>query len=208
MRTAYNLAQRAGRAFVVATLALGVHAAQAYSVSLAPTSQTVLQGAIVQVKVTAADVMPGGLGSFDFTLGFDGGILALDSVLDGGVLGVSFLGWTEGADTLDISDISFSDSADLLLQQDQLLRASTDPTPSLTLFTLNFRTIGFGTSGLSFTRGTLSDVTGAEVLFTRADGSVTVLENLTVPVPGTLGLVLAACLAGAVTRRRLALPPG
>ncbi len=206
MFIAKSLAQRAVRAFATAALALGVHAVQAYSVNMAPAAQTVFQGSIVQVRVTAADVLPGGLGSFDFTLGFDSGILALDSVLDGGVLGVSFLGWTERVDSLEISDISFTDSADLLIQQDQLLRASTDPTPSLTLFTLNFRTIGIGTSALSFSSGALADVTGALVAFTRTDGSVNVLENLTVPSPGTLGLVLAAGLAGAVTRRKRTLP--
>jgi hypothetical protein len=205
MHTAKHIAQRAGRVFVMAAMALGAHAAQAYTVSLGPASQTFVQGDVVTATVTASasDLSLIGLGAYNFDFTFDGSILSFVSAASALALGAGsdFL-YAPSTDALSLLEVSQIDAASLLaLQADELSRST-----ELTLFTLTFNAIAPGTTTLAFSDGAMSDVNGGNQQFfgefSSSDTRITVLENLTVPVPGTLPLVLAAAMAGVLVRRR------
>jgi hypothetical protein len=196
----------AGRWLAAAALALGLQGAQAYTVSLLPAVQTVLQGDVVTVTVsTRSDQLIDGVGAYNFDFVFDATILSFNSSASAFSLGA-------GSDFLDISDnlngtltvFEVSQLDVTALRELQLERI--DGFAELVLFTLTFNTVSPGTTALGFTSGAMSDVRGDnEQLFGEfisLDTTITVLENLGVPTPGTLPLVLAAVLAGAMVRRR------
>jgi hypothetical protein len=200
-----------GQGLAVAGLALAALASHGYTVTLSPASQTVSQGTRVSVEVTAGDVIgSGGLGAYDFIFAFDHRYLSFQSLDVSSILGVTsgdeFLTST-GDELLVFRIFEETDLAALLAQQGD---AYSMGRLQATLFTLNFDTVGVGTSSLSFSDGHMSDVSGENEIglggMAHNTASITVLENLAVPVPGTLSLVLAAALAGVVSRRGRALP--
>lgn len=193
-------------------LACAAAGASAYTVSITPASQTVVLGAQVEVAITTGDVVgDGGLGSFDFVVGYDSSILTFDRVDMASVLGTTFgfdtFSEVGSAGSFSISHI-FDDlpAALLALQTNEFLQRN-----DAVLFTLRFNTLSAGTSLLSFTDVFLSDVEGnnqkslalGEIGATGA--SVTVQERVQgVPTPGTLPLLAAALLAAACMPRRRA----
>ncbi len=171
--------------------------ASAYSLSVAPTSQTVGLGTEVSVAVRVSNTQPGGLGSYDFRFNFDGAVLAFDRFSDGAGLGAAIgLGVTQLGNSLLVSDFSLETVPDLLALQ----------SADFTLFTLVFDTVGLGTSLLDLSAITVFDASGAMVAATSGAGSITVQAGNSVPEPASWALVGLALAAG--LSRRKAPSPG
>lgn len=181
-------------ALVVAAGALSVQA-QAYTVSLLPAVQTVNMGATVAVDVMLSDLGSQGVGSYDFVLGFDSTVLGFDRVEDGFSLGIALgLVPTLTGNSLRLIDFSLDDPLWLASQQ----------AGDLTLFTVYFNAVNVGSSLLNMLTGTLSDVNGGILSFTSNSATVTVQAGTPAPMPepGTVGLLLAAAVSAALSRRR------
>jgi uncharacterized protein (TIGR03382 family) len=174
-------------------LAAGHGSAGAYALTVSPFAQTASLGSEVGVALTVADVLPGGLGGYNFDISFDAGILSFGRIVDAQGLGLAFgLVSVAGAGLLSVADASLESESDLLALQSE----------SFTLFTVYFDAVGLGTSALSLDAVAFADAAGNAVSPSAVGGSVTVLPNNAVPVPGTLSLVLVAALAGQFRRRR------
>lgn len=166
--------------------------ASAHSLSFDPQNQTTALGGEATVTVRISDVLPAGLGAYDFDVRFDPSILAFDRAIDGFGLGVAIgLGALSGAGTVTVSDFSLESVADLLALQGD----------AFPLFSLVFDTLAEGTSALGFELVNLGDAAGNPLApSTLGAGSITVAR--VVPEPGALALVLAASLAGVAARGR------
>ncbi|MGY4829031.1 cohesin domain-containing protein [Sphaerotilaceae bacterium SBD11-9] len=169
--------------------------ANAYTVTVNPADQTTSVGSEISVSVTVGDLFPGGLGSYNLDLSFQGGVLGFDRVVDGFGMGGAFgLSYALNGDVLTLADTSLDDVDTLLALQ----------SPSFTLFTVYFDALAEGTSFLSLSGITLADAYGIEGAFTSTGGSVTVQSVSAVPEPGTLPLVLLGGLACVWAGRRSA----
>lgn len=176
--------------------------------SLRPVDQTVPLGTSASVVLGISDFLPGGLGSYQFTLGFDPAILSSSGLADrlnmGFAVGAGFLA---GADAITVNDTSLEATADLVALQ----IAAVDTTGFLPLVEFTFDTIGLGTSPLSLrlAEGCAADfqTSGICTLLTleTTNGSITVTQATGVPEPATSALAGLALLSLAwAGRRRLA----
>jgi hypothetical protein len=191
-----SIVSRASRWAAGAALALTALTSSAYTVSLTPATQTVGLGSEVVVDLVLSDLGPAGLGSFDFNLTFDTGLLDYLAFVDGGSLGFSVgLSVFQAGNVLTISDFSFDDPA-------ALLAAQQGAGAEITLASLRFGTLAAGPVDLLLSTGAISDVFGVAVDFTQADAEVVITERQAVPTPGTGALVFAAGLAAFLNRRR------
>lgn len=196
--TTWMSVRKWGRGVLLAAASvLAIGQADAYTVSLSPVAQTVDRGSVVAVDVVISGLGGTGLGSYSLDLGFDAGILAFDRAVDAFNMGDAVgLFVTPDAGTLVLTDASFDDP--------DVLRARQGDT--FTLLTLYFNTLALGTADLAFNAGSaLSDVYSNAVQFLTVGATVTVIEGSgggTAPAPGSLPLVLAACAAALVARRR------
>lgn len=203
-------AQRCGHWLAGLALVLSSAAAGAYSVTMSPAAQSVAQGTEVTVTITTGDVTgDGGLGAYDFAIGYDSNILSFAGIEYGTLLGTTsgdqFAFENSGVGSLLLlQTFDETNLATLLQLQGDFFANRSDP---VTLFTLRFSTIGLGISQITFDGGSMSNV-GATVLPTdiadiaHNSASVEVFANLAVPAPGTLPLVAAALMAAAVLPRR------
>lgn len=160
--------------------------ASAFMLSFNPVDQTVGLGQKAQVEVVVDDVLPDGLGNYDFDVLFDHTILAFDQAVDGMGLGFSFgLDVLPDTGKITLSDFSLDTVQDLLAQQ----------TNGFTLLTLIFDTLAVGTSDLEIDRLNLADAAGNPITPDPvAKGSVTV-EAQQIPEPGSLALLAVGGLA-------------
>jgi hypothetical protein len=171
--------------------------ARAILIELAPSNQTVAPGAGVSVDLNISGLGLGAapsLGVWELDIGFDAAVLNPLSVTFGGGLDVlgfgSIQSVTSGVGTLNLFELSLDFAADLdLLQAD-----------AFTLATLNFDTIGLGTSALTLANVLLGDALGNALTATQIDGASVTVRQAAVPLPepGTLalfsaGLVLLLC---------------
>ncbi len=180
-------------AFFGAMLAGAAGQANAYSLTVNPASQTTNIGSEIGITVTAADLFPGGLGSYNLDLSFQDGVLGFDRVVDGFGMGGAFgLSYALSGSVLTLTDTSLDDVDTLLALQN----------PSFALFTVYFNALSEGTSFLSLSGITLSDAFGTEVDYTATGGTVTVQAVSAVPEPSTLSLMVVGGLAGLWLRRR------
>jgi hypothetical protein len=170
--------------------------ASAYSVTVNPSDQTTQVGSEISVTVTAADLFPGGLGSYNLDFSFQSGVLGFDRVVDGLGMGGAFgLTYALNDNVLSFTDTSLDDVDTLLALQN----------PSFTLFTVYFDALAEGTSFLQLTGITLADAFGSEVAFTSSDANVTVQSTVSpVPEPSTWSLILMGGFAALWARRRSA----
>jgi hypothetical protein len=166
--------------------------AAALVLSFNPANQTVPLSGLASVDIRVSDVLPAGLGAYDFDVTFDPTILGYNNVVDGLGLGFAIgLGATPGVGTVTVSDFSLEAPADLLALQ----------TNEFVLFSIVFDTLALGTSPLGFSGVTLGDAQGNQITPAGlAGGSITVAA---VPEPGALGLLLAAGMAGGWAGRRV-----
>ena len=156
-------------------------AASAYTLLFSPPTQVVGLGNQATVSVRIADVMPSGLGNYDFDILFDPSLLAFDRVVDGFGLGMAMgIGLDSSvAGRLTVSDFSFDDPNVLLASQSD----------GFELFALVFNTIASGTSLLYFENVTLGDVQGgASGSVLTESGSVEIVAAAQAPEP--TGLLL------------------
>ncbi|HET7792711.1 MAG TPA: PEP-CTERM sorting domain-containing protein [Rhizobacter sp.] len=168
--------------------------ANAYTVTVTPADQTTSVGSEISVAVTVGDVFPGGLGSYNLDLSFQGGVLGFDRVVDGMGMGGAFgLTYALNGDVLSLTDTSLDDVDTLLASQ----------SASFTLFTVYFDALSEGTSFLRLSGMTLADAWGvSEWGVSGTDGSVTVQSVSAVPEPGTFPLILLGGIACVWAGRR------
>jgi hypothetical protein len=163
---------------------LGVGTAQAVPViGLQPAVSTVTVGDTFSVDVVVSGLANEYLGAYDLTLGWDGGLLALQGVtfdvyLDGPA--DSLAGYADGAGTVNVYEVSLG------------TLANQTGNGSFRLFSLSFGAIGAGATALSFTSLLLSDALGGEYVGAGFEnGRVSVASAPTgVPEPGALLLLL------------------
>jgi hypothetical protein len=160
---------------------------------MSPASQTVGLGQEVALSVQVSDVLPSGLGAYDFTLRFDPTVLGFSRVDDARHLGAAVgLGATDIGGGVLLSDFSFELVPDLLALQ----------SPDFTLFTIYFNALGLGSSTLSIDGLSTFDAVGDATAYDARGAFVTVAPPSTsVPEPGSLGLVAIALLAIALYAR-------
>lgn len=161
--------------------------ASAAAIFVTPPSQSIGLGGQVALTVQVADVLPAGLGAYDFTLRFDPAVLGFARVDDAHGLGAAVgLAATDVGGGVLLSDFSFELTADLLAVQ------SSD----FALFTIYFDALGIGTSSLSIDGLSTFDAAGNALAYGVAGASVTVTPRATgLPEPASLALVLLALLA-------------
>jgi hypothetical protein len=194
---------------IALTLIAAAGPAQAISIDVVPSTQTVDLGDVVSVALTISglgDLTAPSLGTFDLDLSFDTGIL--------GFVGATFGDPTLG-DQLDLFGLGSLTAATpgaggvnlFQLSLDTIEDLDTLQAGAFTLATLTFNTVGAGTSALGLSLNTLGDAAGAPLLATLGAGSVTVNRGaVPVPAPATLlsfGIGLAA-VAGLARRGRRA----
>ena len=172
-----------------------------------PSSQVISQGTPVSVDLVVSDLGGSALGAFDVNVSFAPGILGLSGVTFGSLLGDPItealaLSTPGGPGTVELTEVSFLAPADLLLLQSS----------SFSVATLQFDTLGVGSSPLDISILSVSDANGGELSATSQSGVVTVRTSVAeVAEPATLmlltaGLVLTGGLApvAAIVRRRRA----
>lgn len=187
---------------VVIALALGMPAAQAFTLSVVPQSATTPVGSSFSVDVVASGLGAGSapsLGGYDLDVSFDASVLSFANVAWGTGLDVHGSGLniqlpdSSTAGLVNLFEVSFDSGSDLdLLQGD-----------AFTLFTVTFNANAPGTSALTLSqRGPLSDAAGNALTADFNNASVTVAP---VPLPAAAWL-FASGLAGAMgfARRRSA----
>lgn len=176
-----------GLAFAAALQAGLPGMAVAAAIFITPPSQSVGLGGQVALTVQVSDVLPAGLGGYDFTLRFDPTVLGFSRIEDDQRLGAAIgLAATDVGGGVLLSDFSFEATADLLALQ------SSD----FALFTIYFDALGVGTSALSLDGLSTFDAAGNAVAYGATGASVTVTPRATrLPEPASLALVLLALLA-------------
>jgi hypothetical protein len=166
---------------------LMINAAYAITISLTPSSQTVVAGAMIDVGVEISELGIGeapSLSVFDLGISYDPGLLSFNSAS----FGDSSLG--DQLDVLGLGSVSsYNDSVSGLIN---LIELSLDTTSNLdtlqadsfTLATLNFNTTGIGNSHLGIIINSLGDAEGNPINATIAPGEVSII-----PLPATLPLL-------------------
>ena len=161
--------------------------AGAAAIFVTPPSQTIAQGGQVALTVQVSDVLPAGLGGYDFTLRFDPTVLGFARVEDAQHLGAAIgLAASDGGGGVLLSDFSFEATSDLLALQ----------SADFALFTIYFDALDVGTSALSIEGLSTFDAEGNAVAYGVLGASVTVVPpGIRLPEPASLALVLLALLA-------------
>lgn len=195
--------------FALFAFALNASTVLAISLEFTPVSQTVTVGTQATVEVRV-----GGLGTnsppdpivaaYDFNVLFDPSILSFAGISFGTALGGS-------GDSIQssVSGSGAVNAAELSLLSNVALANLQDSLPELVLFSLNFNTIGVGTSALAFfgniapSGDFLGDEGGNVIPLAPADvgtGAITVNPRA-IPEPATLGLMATAACAMVWQRR-------
>lgn len=179
-----------------ALLVLGGHA-DAASIALSPSGQTVTPGASVDVDIVisglGANVAPT-LSAFDLDVSFDPSVLSFVAVtfgLDLGAPGIDAFvsgGLLGGPVRVDLAEASLLSNAVLDASQPD----------AFVMATLHFTALGLGTSPLAITQAVLANTAGGSIPADLTGASVDVV----VPEPGAFALVALGVGGLAFARRR------
>ncbi|WP_019601425.1 PEP-CTERM domain protein [Teredinibacter turnerae] len=180
---------------LVSTLLLAAHltSANAITIDILPTEQTVLLGDQVGVDIWVSDLGDNfALGDFDFDLTFDSSIISFDSVSFGSGLGDSWQDYSATDGLLNLNELSWETAGSLLTNQPM----------NFSLATILFNTEAIGSTQVSFsTVWALGDQWGNPFDFTTSDGTINVIGGVNpVPLPGSLPLMLSGLIAAGFVR--------
>lgn len=190
-----------------AFLALALNAPLVFAITLAfsPVDQTVNLGDPVTVEVQVTELDPTSpiiVGAYDFNVLYDPLMFSFTGIDFG-----THLGGPTDSDQSSVSNPGSLNAVEVSLLSAANLATLQDPLSEFTLFSLNFKAIGEGTSPLRFSGNIapnndfLSDEQGNVIsLAQTGTGSITANPQA-VPEPGTLSL-MAAAFAMAWRRRR------
>lgn len=163
-----------------------LNAAQAASISLSPSTQSVTSGNAYSIDVLFdAEGSTAGLGAFDFDVSFDSSLLGFASASFGTGLDALGLGSLQAltpgaAGSLNLFEVSLDSAADLLAYQSQ----------SFKLATLTFTGLSAGSANFGLSINALSDAAGNSIA--------------AVPEPTTYAMLLAGLGMLALAKRRQA----
>ncbi|ACR11372.1 conserved hypothetical protein [Teredinibacter turnerae T7901] len=180
---------------LVSALLLAAHltSANAITIDILPTEQTVLLGDQVGVDIWVSDLGDNfALGDFDFDLAFDSSIISFDSVSFGSGLGESWQDYSATDGLLNLNELSWETAGSLLTNQAM----------NFSLATILFNTEAIGSTQVSFsTVWALGDQWGNPFDFTTSDGTINVIGGVNpVPLPGSLPLMLSGLIAAGFVR--------
>ncbi|WP_339074816.1 hypothetical protein [Teredinibacter turnerae] len=180
---------------LVSALLLAAHltSANAITIDILPTEQTVLLGDQVGVDIWVSDLGDNfALGDFDFDLTFDSSIISFDSVSFGSGLGDSWQDYSSTDGLLNLNELSWETAGSLLTNQPM----------NFSLATILFNTEAIGSTQVSFsTVWALGDQWGNPFDFTTSDGTINVIGGVNpVPLPGSLPLMLSGLIAAGFVR--------
>ncbi|WP_019603663.1 PEP-CTERM domain protein [Teredinibacter turnerae] len=180
---------------LVSALLLAAHltSANAITIDILPTEQTVLLGDQVGVDIWVSDLGDNfALGDFDFDLSFDSSIISFDSVSFGSGLGDSWQDYSATGGLLNLNELSWETAGSLLANQPM----------NFSLATILFNTEAIGSTQVSFsTVWALGDQWGNPFDFTTSDGTINVVGGVNpVPLPGSLPLMLSGLIAAGFVR--------
>ncbi|WP_018414683.1 PEP-CTERM domain protein [Teredinibacter turnerae] len=180
---------------LVSALLLAAHltSANAITIDILPTEQTVLLGDQVGVDIWVSDLGDNfALGDFDFDLSFDSSIISFDSVSFGSGLGDSWQDYSSTDGLLNLNELSWETAGSLLTNQPM----------NFSLATILFNTEAIGSTQVSFsTVWALGDQWGNPFDFTTSDGTINVIGGVNpVPLPGSLPLMLSGLIAAGFVR--------
>ncbi|WP_028875794.1 PEP-CTERM domain protein [Teredinibacter turnerae] len=180
---------------LVSALLLAAHltSANAITIDILPTEQTVLLGDQVGVDIWVSDLGDNfALGDFDFDLAFDSSIISFDSVSFGSGLGDSWQDYSATDGLLNLNELSWETAGSLLTNQPM----------NFSLATILFNTEAIGSTQVSFsTVWALGDQWGNPFDFTTSDGTINVIGGVNpVPLPGSLPLMLSGLIAAGFVR--------
>jgi hypothetical protein len=147
-------------------------------ISFTPSSQTVAPGMPFSVGIQVTNPGPMGVGDFDLAITFNSAILSASVINFGTFLGGpvnSIQGSSIGPGSLELSEVSFLSSSDLIALQPS----------SFTLATITFSGLGLGSSPLNFSAITIDDANGSGLDLSSLPGSVLVQSA---PEPSYFGI--------------------
>ena len=167
-------------------LFLGASASANITLSIAPTTQSVLAGNTVDVAVNISGLgalTAPSLGAYDLDVTFDSSILAFNSVAFVSQLDLAIMGSTTGYDASAAGVLNgFEVSLESISNLNSLQAGS------FNLFTLTFDTLALGTSGVGISNVVLGDASAAPLFADVVGGEVTVIPAPAAVMLGGLGL--------------------
>lgn len=190
---------RLGIALGIVPALLFIKVAQAVSLSLTPTNQTVFLGDTITLEVQISDLgdfTSPSLSGFDLDLSYNAAILSFNNVDFGSFLDTSGLGTFTDVNTdtpgiVNFAEVSFDDASDL----------NTTQPDNFVLAQLNFTAISTGISSLNLTVNDLGDENTNPLILDQLLGasSISVMQPTTsTPEKGfsllTLSLTLLGCI--------------
>ena len=161
-----------------------------------PSETEVTVGSTLDVTVSIAELTGEGVGAYDLSLFFDDSVLSFldfqfDDFLDDGLPGTSIQGVFPSPGEVEVFELS------LIFPLSQLGLSGFD------LFTASFDVIDAGTSFLNLGNVVVSDLLGVELEVELRGASVTATDAVSVPEPGTAGLIALGLVGLMLSRRRL-----
>lgn len=172
-------------------LMLAASGAEATSISIQPTTQTINAGQSFSLAVDIANVTD--LFAFQLDLTFNPHVLSGVGLSEGAFL-------ASGGTTFFIPGTIDNVNGTIAFNADSLIGTIPGVTGSGTLLNVQFQGIGSGTSGIGVTNVSLLDSAFSTITTTTANGSVTVQGTTPVPEPSSIVLISTGLIIGIAIR--------
>lgn len=170
---------------------LAASGAEATSISIQPTTQTINAGQSFSLAVDIANVTD--LFAFQLDLTFNPHVLSGVGLSEGAFL-------ASGGTTFFIPGTIDNVNGTIAFNADSLIGTIPGVTGSGTLLNVQFQGIGSGTSGIGVTNVSLLDSAFSTITTTTANGSVTVQGTTPVPEPSSIVLISTGLIIGIAIR--------